>query len=169
MLVMAKCIARAWDSERAREYLPGFEYEIDTESPLASLTIHPVAYDDKGNAVQFYRDNDGKIQSRPVRKPPYVFEFDRAAPLAEKPRDYTCKVCGEKCKSLNEQGTHMRSKHSVAHEEPKDESIVVEKRGKKTGKTFTCKVCGEVLPNLYAITKHNKTHVEAAETTPVPA
>ena len=34
MLVMAKCIARAWDNNPAREYLPGFEYEIDSESEL---------------------------------------------------------------------------------------------------------------------------------------
>lgn len=163
MLVMAKCTARAFDNATAREYLPGIEYEIDTESQLATLTVVPVAYDDNGNAVRSFRDAEGKLKTQRIPKPPYVFEFNRAVPLVD--CDYACKKCGKTFDSLNALGTHTRTDHNapMASEEPvSDEPLVVEKRGRKKGRTFTCKICSEVLPNLYRLRVHNKSHEQSA-------
>ena len=75
MLVMAKCTARAFDNATAREYLPGIEYESDTESQLATLTVVPVAYDDNGNAVRSFRDAEGKLKTQRIPNNSNVFSW----------------------------------------------------------------------------------------------
>jgi hypothetical protein len=170
MLVMAKCTARSWDSIQGREYLPGFEYEIDTDSPLASLTTHPVAYKD-GKPVKYQRSDEGKLEAFPTSKPPYVFEFDRNANPNDKPHDYSCKKpgCGAFFKTLSDLGTHTKTAHNdspVVDNEPV--VVVKDGRGKKKNKTFTCKECGDVLPNLYALGQHKKSHAKV-EAEPVLA
>jgi hypothetical protein len=180
MLVMAKCIARAWDSKTAREFFPGIEYEIDSDSDLARLTTVPVGYDSKGNPVQFYKDNEGKVQSRSVAKPPYVFQFDRNATRTKEgapvEMDYTCKEpqCadfGKDFKNLPRLGLHTRRAHTSFNRlrDDSDGPILKDSRDRKSGKIFTCKTCGEVCPNLYSMGQHNKTHQKVAETEPVPA
>lgn len=171
MLVMAKCIAPAWDNRTTQAYVPGQVYEIDSESDLASLTVIPVAYNAEGKAVRYVRDGEGKLKEIPIPKPAYVFEFDRNANPNDKPHDYTCKQCGKDCKTLNGLGSHTRSAHkddAEPPEKPEDdepkEAIVKDGRGKKKGKTFKCKRCPEALPNLYAYRMHLKTHEEAAVT-----
>jgi predicted RNA-binding Zn-ribbon protein involved in translation (DUF1610 family) len=84
--------------------------------------------------------------------------------------DYTCKKCGEtkdptgRKFTLNTLGTHTRSAHKddphPLAEPDNDEPIVLVDGRKKKGKTFTCKTCGEILPNLYAVRVHNRTHVQ---------
>lgn len=170
MIVTAKCIARAWDTTQAREYLPGFEYEIDSNSPLASLTVHPVAYKD-GKPVKYQRSDEGKLEAFPTSKPPYVFEFDRNAGPGDKPHDYSCKKpgCGAFFKTLSDLGTHTKTAHN---ESPAvdNEPVVLAKdgRGKKKMGTITCKECGEVCPHLYALKVHKKTHAKV-EAEPVLA
>lgn len=141
MLVKAKCITPAWDSDSATRYEPGNGplldglYEIERNGPLASL----------------------KLGER------YVFDFDRNSGPDDKPHDYTCKRCGKKYKTLPDLGTHTNQDHKdgviVADS---DEEIIVKKdgRGKHSNRTFTCKEpgCGEVLPHLYALKVHKKTH-----------
>ena len=166
MLVMSKCITAAFDNDTGKSYLPVVEYEIDTNSKLASLTTVPVAYDDNGNAVRYFRDSEGQLKSQRISKPPYVFEFDRALPGQK--IDYTCEQCGEKCKSLNALGTHVHSRHNAptASEDTEDDTPVVrDGRGRKKGRTFNCKFegCTQVLPNLYALKVHNKAHRQAEE------
>lgn len=155
MLVKAKCVAVAWDSVNATRYepgagpLPGGLYEIDRDGPLASLKLGST----------------------------YVFEFDRNANPDDKPHDYSCKKpgCVAHFKTLAALGSHTRSAHkdeSTPNDEPPEnpeddepkEAIVKDGRGKKKGKTFTCKQCGEVLPHLYALKVHKKSHEEAAVT-----
>ena len=164
MLVKAKCIARAWDNDTAREYLPNIEYEIDSESKLADLTVTPVAYDDSGNAVRWFRNPKGEVVSQRIPKPAYVFEFDRNATKtkdgATVVMDYSCKKCGDKFDTLADLGRHSNSKHKGEDLIPDDEPVQPRVDGRSKPRTFTCKTCGEVLPNLYAMGVHNKTHAE---------
>ena len=145
MLVKAKCTEKSWDSKACEFYYPGFEYEIERDSELANLKV-------------------GKN---------YVFEFDRNANPDDKPHDYSCKKCGESFDTLAELGRHSNATHKndalMTDDEPA--VIVPDGRGRKKGRTFTCKYpgCGEVLPNLYAMGQHNKTHVKVAETETVAA
>lgn len=142
MQVEAHCIMDAWDSILCVPYKKGFNYEIARDGQLAQLKTPRGAY---------------------------VFEFDRNAGPDDKPHDYTCKKpgCGKKFKNLAALGTHTKQDHKddmiVADS---DEEIVVAKdgRGKKKGKTFTCKTegCGQILPNLYALKVHKKTHEKVA-------
>lgn len=142
MKVAAKCTLPAWDSkacvmlEPGKGPLPGGLYEIERDGDLANMKA-------------FGRN---------------VFEFDRAVPGSG--HDYTCKECGEKCKSLNELGTHKRSRHPfqpIVSDEPiEDGPILLEKRGRAKKTEFHCKTCNEVFPNLYAIRVHNKTHEKTA-------
>jgi hypothetical protein len=151
MQVAAKCIMAAYDSVNCISYkpgqgpLPGGLYEIDRNGPLATL----------------------KTSGGPMGK--YVFEFDRNAGPDDKPHDYSCKRdgCGKKFKTLAALGTHTREEHNdTAVMDSDDEPVVmaVDGRGKKQNKTFTCKEpgCGEVLPHLYALKLHKKTHEQAA-------
>lgn len=39
MLIMARCTYQAWDSQRAVMYYAGEVCEIDTDSPLVSMTV----------------------------------------------------------------------------------------------------------------------------------
>jgi hypothetical protein len=173
MLVDAKCIAPAWDSEAAKMYepgkgpLPGGLYRIEREGKLAEMKFG-------GRPVKDGKDKDGNDKYKLINQK-YVFEFDRAVPGSN--NDYTCEKCGEKCKSLNDLGTHVHSKHPVgsvasdAEEEAVNEPVVLERRGKKKGRTFTCRVpgCGKILPNLYAVKMHKREHAKVAETEAVPA
>lgn len=155
MLVKAKCTARAWDSKTATAFYPGEVYEIEHDSNLATLKVGPH----------------------------WVFEFDRtmsgtgASPAIG---GFVCKGCNKTFDTLNELGTHTREQHrndfnsaiTAPEEDGEDEPIPIREDGrKKKGRTFTCKTCGEILPNLYALRVHNKTHktVEVAETKAVPA
>ena len=142
MLVNAKCIARAWDSGAAVLYYPGEVYEIDRDSLLASMKV--------GNE--------------------FVFQFDRNANPSDKAHDYTCKRdgCGKKFGTLAELGRHVNANHKDSDGVPEDnEPVAVREDGrKKKGRTFSCKVpgCGAVLPHLYALKVHKKTHDEGAVT-----
>ena len=120
MLVKALCTARAWDNETAREFLPGLEYEIPSDSKLADLTVVPVAYDEQGRSVRYYRDRDGNMKTIPVPKPAYVFQFDRNITRTNEgvvvEKDYSCKeeACpgfGMKFKTLNALGNHSNKWH----------------------------------------------------------
>lgn len=129
MLVKAKCIAPAWDSKNAVMYYPGFEYEIDSDSELAALTTIPVGYDKNGNAVRYSRDQEGKIESIRIPMPPYVFDFDRNGTRTnagvEVKKDYSCKKCGNKFKTLPALGRHSRSCKVVPASAPEVEDAVV--------------------------------------------
>lgn len=143
-MVEAKCIMDAWDSPACMPYKQGQTYEIDREGPLAKLKTP------RGNPV---------------------FEFDRNAGPDDKPHNYSCKKPGcedlKPFKTLAELGRHSNSAHK---DDPNpmasDEEIFIPKdmRGKKKGKTFTCKHpgCGVVLPHLYALKVHKKTHEKDA-------
>ena len=150
MKVKAKCISRAWDGMACVLYHPGEVYEIENDSQLASLKV----------------GND------------YVFQFDRTGTRTDDGidvvKDYSCKKCGVKFKTLNALGVHSNQNHRDVHEAATladDEPIVERVDGRKKPRTFTCKTCGEVLPNLYRMRVHNQGHqqVETAETVPVPA
>jgi hypothetical protein len=103
MLIQAKCLTPAWDSERAKLYSAGEVYEIDRDSRLAEL----------------------KVGSRPV------FEFDRNANPDDKPHDYSCKQegCGAKFKTLAELGSHTRATHKDSDliPDPKAENIFADR------------------------------------------
>ena len=151
MLVKAKCTSRAWDSGAAVLCYPGEVYEIEHDGKLAALKI--------GNS--------------------WVFEFDRTMAgtgVGPTVGGYICKECQATFKSVNELGTHTRQEHrEKARTEvlDDDEPIVIKKEKPwMKGRTFTCKTCAEVLPNLYALRVHNKSHQqqdETAETLAVPA
>lgn len=143
MLVKAKCVMKAFESNACLMFepgcgpLPGGLYEIERDGPLASMKV-------------------GNID---------VFQFDRNAGPDDKPHDYTCKKlvdgeeCGKKCKNLAELGNHVNKMHKEAAEIPvDDEPVVVREDGRKKPRTFTCKECGEILPHLYALKVHKKTH-----------
>ncbi len=177
MKVKAKCIAKAWDSGGeifGYPFLcsPGEVYEIPSDGQLAKLTVNAVAYDAKGSAIRYFRDHEGTVKSIPIPKPPYIFEFDRNATSTDDgvivSKDYSCKKCGVDFKNLAALGRHAHSFHKndglITDEEP-----VAPKVDGRSKRVFTCKTCGEVCPNLYAMGVHNKTHVKAAETEPVPA
>ena len=145
MLVKAKCVTAAWDSVNATLYEPGNGplpdglYEIERDGPLASLKLGGI----------------------------YVFDFDRNRGPDDKPHDYTCKKdgCGKKFKTLAELGRHSNAEHrdsGVAAADGEEVELAVDGRGKKKARTFVCKVCGDILPNLYALGQHNKTHQQAA-------
>ena len=152
MQVVAKCIMPAWDSVACMPYspgqgpFPGGLYEIDRDGPLA------------------------KLMTTGGRTAKYVFEFDRNAGPDDKPHDYSCKRdgCGKKFKSLAALGTHTKTDHKGEANplaEPDAEVFVIKSRqGKHKNRTFTCKEpgCGEVLPHLYALKVHKKTHVKVA-------
>ena len=147
MLVKARCTARCWDSGAAVLCYPGEEYRIEHDGKLASLK----------NGTS------------------WAFEFDRTMTgtgSIPAPGGWTCKECQQPFKSLNALGTHTREKHPPKYIEGEevDGPILLRKPGKK-GRTFTCKSCAEVLPNLYALRVHKKSHeqVETAETVAVPA
>ena len=124
--------------------MPGGLYEIDRDGPLAQL-----------------KTNGGKTGK-------YVFEFDRNAGPDDKPHDYSCKRegCGKKFKTLADLGTHTKTEHKTERFESDEEvEVVKDMRGKtKKPHTFTCKEpgCGVVLPHLYALKVHKKTHEKAA-------
>jgi hypothetical protein len=124
MLVNARCTAPAWDSERAKFYYPGETYEIETTSPLADL-------------------KRGKDE--------YVFEFDRASPLA--PREYKCEKCGKDCKTLNGLGTHVHSEHPEGVAEPEEEEVFADR---------TCS-CGKVCKTPYGLKVHQRKTGHKAE------
>lgn len=151
MMVQAKCIMPASLSSPVQCLfmpgqgpLPGGLYEIDRDGPLAKL-----------------KTNGGKTGK-------YVFEFDRNAGPDDKPHDYSCKKdgCGKHFKTLAGLGTHTKLEHkeeSVTASESEDEPEVEfakDGRGRKKGRTFTCKHpgCGQVLPHLYGLKVHNRTH-----------
>lgn len=157
MLVQAKCLMAASLSSPVQQYftpgkgpLPGGLYEIDRDGPLAQL-----------------KTNGGKTGK-------HVFEFDRNSTRTndgvDVVKDYSCKKegCGAKFKTLNALGTHTREAHKNDPNplaEPDAEVIVAkDARGKHNNRTFTCKEpgCGEVLPHLYALKVHKKTHEKAA-------
>ena len=163
MIVEAICLHDAFDSSQCFYYERGKRYAIDTESEIASMTVRPLSsgrVDPKTGAL---------VSVKSERKPLPVFEFDRAAPLGAAgngiPSDYTCKKCGVDCKSLNGLGTHNRQKHppEVFKDGTEEEQIQPRPDGRKT-RTFKCNVCGEVLPNLWGLRVHNKTHKEDAVT-----
>jgi hypothetical protein len=148
MLVRAKCVMRAWDSEATVMYEPGFGplpgglYEIDRDGPLAHMKLGST----------------------------YVFDFDRNGIRTndgvDVVKDYSCKKegCGKKFKTLNALGTHTREAHKDDPNplaEPDAEVVVVKsQQGKHKNRTFTCKVegCGAVLPHLYALKLHKREH-----------
>ena len=164
-LVTALCTARAWDSTRAREYLPGLEYEIDADSPLASLTVLPVALDENGNAIKMQQGIDGKFSPKRISKPPYVFQFDRNETRTNEgvvvEKDYSCKKCGEKFSNLADLGRHSNMNHrsieTVApetvvtgdedEEEPEDPAALAAR---------TCEVCGKVCKTEYGLRLHRE-------------
>jgi len=61
VIVTATCKAKCWDSERCVMYQPGETVELDSESPLAALTIDP---------------------QEPGRPTKYIFEFPRISAIA---------------------------------------------------------------------------------------
>jgi hypothetical protein len=133
MIVEALCLNDAWDSVRCFYYEKGRTYPIDTESEIARMTVRPMS---SGKVDQ----KTGEIVAAKVSRPSLpVFQFDRAAPLGATgngvPSDYTCDDCGKKCKSLNELGTHTRSKHPKQPlvDETEEEAVV------RT--VCTCKQC----------------------------
>lgn len=153
-MVSAKCIMAASLSSPVQQYftpgggpLPGGLYEIDRDGPLADL-----------------KTTGGKSGK-------YVFQFDRNASPGEE-HDYTCKkeACkefGKDFKTLAALGSHTRSAHKDETVEDIVPAVVpVDGRGRKKGKTFKCKHpgCGEVLPHLYALKIHKKTHETDAVT-----
>jgi hypothetical protein len=152
MQVAAKCIMAASLSSPVQQYfvpgggpLPGGLYEIDRDGPLADL-----------------KTSGGKLGK-------YVFEFDRNAGPDDKPHDYSCKKpgCDFKAKNLAALGTHTKQAHkddpNPLAEPDAEVTIVKDMRGKtRKNKGFTCKECGEVLPHLYALKVHKKTHAKAA-------
>ena len=116
MLVKAKCVTPAWDSDNAVMYQPGLGplpegfYEIDRDGPLASLKLGST----------------------------YAFQFDRNANPDDKPHDYSCKRdgCGRKFKTLAELGRHSNADHkdvTVLTEEDEDEEVDLSDR--------TCTIC----------------------------
>lgn len=116
MLVKAKCVTRAWDSEATVMYepglgpLPGGLYEIDRDGPLAHMKLGST----------------------------YVFDFDRNCGPDDKPHDYSCKRegCGKKFKTLAALGTHTKTEHKDDPNplaEPDAEVVIVQKS--------TCKQC----------------------------
>lgn len=145
-MVQAKCIMDAYDSPSCQQFKMGSTYEIERDGTLASL-----------------KTSGGKLGK-------YVFEFDRNAGPDDKPHDYSCKKdgCGKKFKTLAALGTHTKTDHKDDPNplaEP-DAEIVKPVDGRKVkGKSFTCKHpgCGEVLPHLYALKVHKKTHEVAVE------
>src|SRR5665213_2828418 len=132
MLVQAKCALRTWDSNAAIMYepnmgpLPGGLFEIDTESKLYNLKTP------KGD---------------------YVFQYDRNAEPGQV-KDYTCKQCGKKHKTLAELGRHSNSEHKNAEAIAlaDDEPIVPRKDGRST-RVFLCNKCGADLKNLYHLSQ----------------
>jgi hypothetical protein len=143
MLVLAKCVRDSWNSTNCFYYRAGATYEIDHEGVEAAL----------------------KPNGR------FAFEFDRTmAGTGVYPAigGFRCKTCPLVFDTVNELGTHSRTCAVKEHEEPEEEKVQVERRGRHTGRTFTCKQigCDYVAPNLYAMKVHKKTH---AETVTVPA
>lgn len=144
MQVEAKCIMDSYDSPSCTLYKMGGTYLIERDGPLAAL-----------------KTSGGKMGK-------YVFEFDRNAGPDDKPHDYTCKKegCGKKFKTLAALGTHTNSDHKESDRENSDDVVVAKDMRGKTRKNngFRCKTdgCGQVLPNLYALKVHKKTHEEAA-------
>lgn len=178
MKVQARCTAKCWDS--GGEALgfpsmltPGEFYDIPPDGQLARLTVTAVAYDDNGKSIRWYRTPQGELKSMPVPKPPYVFEFDRNITRTNEgavvEKDYSCKKCGVEFSSLAALGRHANAFHKNDDLIPDDEPVVKRPDGRKKPRTFTCKTCGEVIPNLYALRVHNKTHENTAETSAVPA
>ena len=161
--VEATCLHDAFDNAQCFYYERGKKYLIDTESEIASMTVRPLSsgkVDPKTGEI---------IAAKVDRKPLPIFEFDRAVPLGAYgsgiPNNYTCKQCGKDCKSLNGLGTHNRQFHppEVFKDGTEDEELPQRPDGRKT-RTFTCKTCNEVLPNLWELRVHKKTHVEGAVT-----
>lgn len=130
MLVKATCRTRVWDSKNAREFIAGEVYELDTEEnkDLLSLTTIPVSFDKDGNAIRYYRDNEGELKTIRIPKPPYAFEYDRNGTRTNEGvdvvKDYTCKKCGEKFKNLNTLGRHSYKEHR--DEVPEEEEAETE-------------------------------------------
>lgn len=146
MQVEAKCIMDAYDSPSCTLFKMGSTYQIERDGELARL-----------------KTSGGKMGK-------YVFDFDRNAGPDDAPHDYHCKKPGcehlASFKTLAALGTHTKTEHKAGEREESDEVVVAKDgRGKKKGKTFTCKHpdCGAVLPNLYAMGQHNKTHKTAVE------
>jgi len=145
MKVLARCTSRAWDSDACVLFCPG-------EGPHNGL---------------YEIERDGKLASLKSGKD-YVFDFDRNSP-AEK-HDYSCKEtgCGATFKTLPELGRHANAVHRIGTENRQVEEdgtpVTLERRGRKKGRTYTCKVsgCGAILPNLYAVRVHKKTHATEA-------
>ena len=96
MKVEAKCIAKAWDSTTATFYYPGEVYEIEHDSPLASLKV----------GIK------------------YVFEFDRNPTRTDEgvmvEKDYSCKKCGKAFDNLSSLGRHTRMAHRYDTTEAED-------------------------------------------------
>lgn len=162
--VQAMCLHDAFDSTQCLYYERGRTYPIDTESEVANMTVRPLSsgkVDPKTGEI---------IAVKVARKPMPVFEFDRAAPLGATgngfPSDYTCKKCGEDCKSLNGLGTHNRQNHppEVFRDGTEEEQIAPRPDGRKKPKTFKCKHCGDPFPNLFKYREHLKTHKQDAVT-----
>jgi hypothetical protein len=146
-IVEALCLHDAYDSTACFYYEKGRTYPIDTDSEVARLMTRPQS---SGKV-----NEKGEIVAAKLSRPSLpVFQFDRALPLGAvsngKPSDYTCDECGKKCKSLNELGSHTRSKHPKQPlvDETEEEAVVRQ--------VCICKTCNppRSFNSRYELMKH---------------
>lgn len=175
MKVLAKCTAKAWDSQGeiyGYPFLcsPGEVYEIPVDGQLAQLTVTAVAYDKDGNAIRYYRDHNNELKTVRIPKPAYIFEFDRTMTRTAEGvpvnHDYTCDQCGYPAKSLNELGSHVYGKHREDNLLKDDEPVA------EPELTLACDQCDKKFKDRRGLNGHqrfaHKKKSDDAETASVP-
>lgn len=154
MPVRATCTFQAWDSPTATGFVPGQIVEFERDSPIG------------------IRLASMKFGGR------YVFEFDRNETRTNQgvtvEKDYSCKECGKKCKTLSELGRHTNAEHrGRVADKVESEDVEIQRETKPV----RCKPCDLSFPTRAELMAHKReAHGQAgfpkrniAETVPVPA
>jgi hypothetical protein len=73
MKIAVKCIANVWDSKKCFMFYAGQTYQIDEDEPILNMLTVP------WDASPVDENGEPCV---PLPKPPYAFQFDRAASKA---------------------------------------------------------------------------------------
>ena len=166
-IIQAKCVDKAFDSKNAIQYYPGDEVDIDLSNKDQRKLVWLKTLGGRW-VFEFDRANSSSTELRMFFCKDCGQPFDRFTDMGthctsqhNKSKKMVGKAQAENADEEEERALARlvaeESGQPIEPEVPDDAPLVLDKRGKKKGRTYTCKMCGAVKNNPYEMRIHHET------------